>query len=267
MKFFYITNDVAVAQVAEKSGVDRIFVDLEYIGKEERQKNLDTVKSKHSLADIKKIKTSVDAELLVRVNPMHKESKYEIEKAIDNGADYIMLPMFKNSKEVKEFLEYVNGKCKTILLFEHIEAVNNADAILELIGIDEVYIGLNDLHLSMNLTFMFELLQMPIIADLCKKFAEKKLPYGIGGVATLGQGLVPAEYIFTELYNLGATSTILSRSFMPNEELLNVAMFKERVGQLRELEENLKLKDKNYFEENKKQLGDLVRKVVNSKEN
>ena len=33
LKLMYITNNVDVAKIAENSGVDRIFVDLEVIGK------------------------------------------------------------------------------------------------------------------------------------------------------------------------------------------------------------------------------------------
>ena len=34
---FYITNNLDVSLIAEKAGVNRIFVDLETLGKEERQ--------------------------------------------------------------------------------------------------------------------------------------------------------------------------------------------------------------------------------------
>lgn len=36
----YITNDINIARILEKSGVDRVFIDLEKLGKEERQKGL-----------------------------------------------------------------------------------------------------------------------------------------------------------------------------------------------------------------------------------
>ena len=56
LKLMYITNDENVAKIADKHGVDRIFVDLEQIGKQERQGGMDTVQSKHTLDDVKKIK-------------------------------------------------------------------------------------------------------------------------------------------------------------------------------------------------------------------
>ena len=70
LTLMYITNNPEVALIAEKYGVDRIWIDLETLGKEERQKGMNTVKSRHSVDDIRKIKPLLTkAELLVRVNP------------------------------------------------------------------------------------------------------------------------------------------------------------------------------------------------------
>lgn len=72
LKLMYITNRPEIAQIAESAGVDRIFVDLEYIGKIERQGGMDTVQSHHTLNDVKRIaEATTIAELLVRVNPIH----------------------------------------------------------------------------------------------------------------------------------------------------------------------------------------------------
>ena len=37
LNLMYITNEPQIAQIAEKAGVNRIFVDMEYIGKADRQ--------------------------------------------------------------------------------------------------------------------------------------------------------------------------------------------------------------------------------------
>ena len=82
----YITNKQNVAQIAEKNGVDWIFIDLEINGKEERQGHLDTVISRHSIEDVRKIRQVLNkAELLVRVNPIYEGSKDEIDKVIADG--------------------------------------------------------------------------------------------------------------------------------------------------------------------------------------
>lgn len=38
LKLMYITNVPEIASIADRAGVDRIFIDLERYGKEERQK-------------------------------------------------------------------------------------------------------------------------------------------------------------------------------------------------------------------------------------
>ncbi len=45
LSLMYITNNPQVALIAENTGVDRIWIDLETLGKEEGQKNMNTVKS------------------------------------------------------------------------------------------------------------------------------------------------------------------------------------------------------------------------------
>lgn len=48
LKLMYITNDPAVAKIAADAGVDRIFIDMEVLGKAERQGGMDTVQSHHT---------------------------------------------------------------------------------------------------------------------------------------------------------------------------------------------------------------------------
>ena len=69
---------------------------------------------------------------------------------------------------------------KQHLLLETKEAVECVDEVLEMGGFDEIHIGLNDLHLSYGMTFMFELLADGTVEMLCRKFREKGLPYGFG---------------------------------------------------------------------------------------
>ncbi len=220
LTLMYITNNPIVAEIAQAAGVDRLWVDMEYIGKEERQGGMDTVKSHHTIEDVKAMRAVVkSAELLVRINPIHDATEgycgteEEIEQALAAGADVLMLPMFKTKGEVARFLNGVGGRVKTILLFETAEAVANIDEILSVPGIQEVHIGLNDLHLAYQMKFMFELLCEGTVEKLCKTFEDKKVKYGFGGIARVGLGMLPAEYIIAEHYRLGSTAAILSRGF------------------------------------------------------
>lgn len=250
LKLMYITNRPEIAQIAESSGVDRIFVDMEYIGKSERQGGMDTVQSHHTLADVKRISESITlAELLVRVNPIHEatsqysSSKEEIDGAIENGAQVLMLPFFKTVDEVSQFIDMVGGRAKVMPLVETPEAVSVIDEILELKGIDEIFIGLNDLSLGYGKKFMFELLSDGTVEDLCYKFKKKGLPYGFGGIASMGKGMIPAEMVIAEHYRLGSTCAILSRSFCNVNQISHMGIisstFVNGVKAIREYEKSV----------------------------
>lgn len=210
----YITNQAQVATIAQDAGVDRIWIDLETKGKEARQAGMNTVKSKHTIADIKKLRPILTkSELMVRINPLDAESGEEIDQVIAAGAEYIMLPMYRHKWEVEKFLELVGGRVKTILLLETAEAAENLESYVDLPGIDEIHIGLNDLHLSYGKTFMFELLCDGTVDRLAKILREHGVRFGFGGMARIGYGTLPAENILTQHYALGSQMVILSRGF------------------------------------------------------
>lgn len=266
LNLFYITNNPDVALIAEKYGVNRIWVDLETLGKEERQKGMNTVKSEHKIEDIYQIKPLLtSSEMLVRVNPWNEDSVQEVNFVIEAGADIVMLPMWKSVEEVQNFLAVVDGRVKTTLLLETKEAVECIDEVLAL-DFDEIHIGLNDLHLSYGLTFMFELLSNGTVETLCEKFKAKGIPYGFGGIAKLGDGLLPAEKIIMEHYRLGSTRAILSRTFCDNAVIESLdeidRVFNINMKALRDYEfamENISEAD---YENNKSEVAKCVQEVV-----
>ena len=266
----YITNKPEIALIAQDAGVDRIWIDLETLGKAERQKNQDSVKSKHCINDIRVIAPLLNkSQMLVRVNPVNPCSEEEIEDVIEAGADLVMLPMWKTPEEVARFVSLVRGRVKTILLLETKEAVECIDEVLAQNGIDEIHIGLNDLHLSYGMSFMFELVANGMVEDLCTKIRKCGLPYGFGGIARLGQGLIPAEMVICEHYRLGSTRAILSRSFCnttdscyEQEEIRR--LFVSEMGNLRAFEMECQKMQPEAFEENRRNLLEKVDRIVNS---
>jgi 2-keto-3-deoxy-L-rhamnonate aldolase RhmA len=214
MEFILITNDTELARYAQDCGVDRVMVDLEYLGKRERQGHLDTVISNHSFQDVSKVRNILySSKLQVRVNPLHQGSEKEINEVLSRGADIVMLPMFKSCREVETFLSIINGRAITCLLLETSQAFVRIDEILQLEGIDEVYIGLNDLHLSMGLDFMFELLSGGVVEYLATKINNKNIKFGFGGIARFGKGVIDSRLVLSEHHRLGSQVVILSRDF------------------------------------------------------
>jgi hypothetical protein len=266
LKLMYITNRPEIAQIAEASGADWIFVDLELRGKAERQGHLDTVISRHHFQDVKKIRQSIHtAQLLVRVNPVYKDSADEIDRVIADGADIVMLPYFTSAEEVETFIRCADGRVKTCLLVETPGAVSSIDSILEVPGIDYIHIGLNDLHLGYGMKFMFELLADGTVERLGNKFMKKGIPFGFGGIASLGSGTLPAERIIAEHYRLGSEMAILSRSFCNYEmcdSLLQVEkIFSRGITEIRDYEMFLQKQDEEWFRQNQLKTVEIVEQI------
>lgn len=269
LTLMYITNNPEVAVIAQKAGVDRVWVDMEYIDKDLRQGGMDTVQSHHTIEDIKKLRPVVtDAELQVRINHMYDGSEEEIEQTIQAGADIIMLPYFKTRKEVEDFIRFVDGRAKTIILVETAEAYENIDDILEVEGIDEVHIGLNDLHLAYGKDFMFELLVDGTVPALCEKLRKKGIKFGFGGIARVGYGTLPAENIITEHYSLGSQMAILSRGFCDANKVENPKeieeIFIKGVKDIRAKEKEVSAYTQEQYADNHKIVEEKIGEIVTS---
>ncbi len=272
LKLFYITNQPGIARIVEAAGVDRIFVDLEYIGKTARQGGMDTVQSHHTVADVAKLRPAVTAaELLVRCNPIHDasaeygSSENEIDAVVKAGADVIMLPYYKTVAEVRRFLAAVGGRCRTMLLLETPEAADILDEVLEIPGIDEIFIGLNDLSLAYKMKFMFQLLADGTVERLALKIRQKGIPFGFGGIAAIGTGTLSAEAILKEHYRLGSSMVILSRSFCDTAKEKNPDAIRDKfnvgIRSMRSFEEEIAVHS-TYFEKNIKIVSEQINKVL-----
>lgn len=293
LNLMYITNRPEIAQIAEENGVDWIFVDMEFIGKDNRQGGLDTVQNHHTIEDVRNIKNAVKkAKVLVRVNPIHKamlhadgtiaymDSKTEIESAIEAGADILMLPFFHSVEEVKEFVylvqnannqmeRYGNNRAQACLLLETPEAAILLDEILNVPGIDMIHIGLNDLHLAMGMKFMFQLLTDGIVEQLTKKIKAKGIPFGFGGIASLHGGALPGSYVLKEHYRLGSSMVIVGRSFCNTNVVTDLEevrqIFKTGIAEIRTLEAEAQAA-LDYFDKSHSEVVEIVNNVVQNKQ-
>ena len=266
MKLMLLTGNPEFAKKAERCGVDRIFLDLEYINKAERQMGRNTFITENTVYDVMPLrKVLKKSELLVRVNPINPLSKQEIDMVCEQGADLVMLPMVYDSGDVKEFVKLVEGRAKTVPMIETPQALARIDEILEVEGVDEIYIGLNDLHIGMGLSFMFELLSGGIIEYAAEKIKAKGIPFGFGGMAKIGEGTLPAENVLAEHIRLGSQSVILSRTFR-NEvdaEGKRVLDLDLEISKIRKKEEEISKWNEAQFEENRQSVIKTVREIAN----
>ena len=267
MNLMILAADPQSAIEAQNAGVDRIFYDLEWIGKAERQHGCNTVKSNNNIDNIPAVRKVLNkSELLVRTNPIHAYSKEEVEKAIVYGADVLMLPMVMDHHDVEQYVEMVAGRAKVCIMIETAAAMARLDKILAVPGVDELFIGLNDLHISMGLTFMFELLSDGLVEYIAQKCNKVGMPFGFGGIARIGEGDLPSDNILGEHVRLGSTSVILSRTFKgvvgvdKNARKIDLS---EEVLKVRNRMDDINQWTVEQYVENRKKIADAVDFVVN----
>lgn len=266
IKLISITNNVELAKQVVSCGVGRIFVDLEVLGKRERQAHRDTLISDHSIVDVRNIRKALpDTELLVRCNPMYSGTRQEVEEIAESGADLIMLPMFRTSRELHEFSGMVDGRVGIVPLVETKDAAKNLSDIVKVPGVSEIYIGLNDLHIDMNMSFMFEPLANGMLDEMVEIIRESGLPFGFGGVARMDEGLLSGHNVLGEHLRLGSTRVILSRTFHRLTDAVDIdeagRMFKAEINRLRDAEKMLLDRSEDQIASDHLKAVSLIRKV------
>lgn len=266
LNLMILCDDAESAIAAQKAGIDRIFYDLEYIGKAERQHGRNTVKSNNSVDNLTTLRNVVTtSELLVRTNPIHAYSQEEIDKAIKYGADILMLPMTIDQHDAEQYVRMVNGRAKVCIMIETAAAMARLDKILAVRGVDEVFVGLNDLHISMGLTFMFELLSDGLVEYIADKCNKAGMPFGFGGIARIGEGDLPSDNILGEHIRLGSTSVILSRTFkgIPGVDVnAHRIDLKEEVNKVRNRLLEISSWSSEQHNKNRKSISKAVDKIV-----
>ncbi len=272
MIYMFITNEPDMAEYAWNSGVNRIFVDMEWMGKYERQGFLDTHMALSTSDDVAAIRNRLpEAEIMTRINPVHSESNMEIDASIEAGTDVIMLPMFNTADEVEKTIRLIDGRVRLCLLLETPQALTRIDDILEFsAGIDEIHLGLNDLHLGMGLDFMFELLSGGIVEYVARKVQNHDIRFGFGGVARVGRkDAVPAKLILGEHIRLHSEMVILSRAFRMGindvNELKDKVNLHNEIKRLDECVEGFRKSSQKQLEDNRRKLIIAVRNFVSSK--
>lgn len=267
MNFFFITDDPDIAQFACLQGVDWIMVDLEILGKAERQGHLDTVQSAHNLKDVIRIRPVVPhGSLVVRTNPLNASSPAEVEDIVRAGADMVMLPYYHDYDEAAEFVRIVDDRVPVILLAETRGAMHSLKDCCSIPNVTRVHIGLNDLSLELGRRFMFELLIDGTVSSMAANLRSAGMPFGIGGIARVGEGLLPAERILIEHARMGSDAAILSRTFHRQvasvREMRATIDFAYEVSRLREVYDNAHLLPETTVAENSAAIASAIRQIT-----
>ncbi|WP_296869682.1 aldolase/citrate lyase family protein [Tibeticola sp.] len=218
IELLQITADPAFARRCAALPGLRLFVDLERHGKAERQAGRNSFISTHTLADVAAVRAAAPcAPLMVRLNPLHAGTAAEIDAALAQGADRLMLPMFDGAEAVATFCALVAGRVPVTALLETRGALETVARWAGTPGLDEIYVGLNDLHLSLGLRFMFEPLALGLLDRVAAVARAHGRRLGFGGIARVEEGLLSGRDVLAEHLRLGSQAVILSRTFQRSD--------------------------------------------------
>jgi hypothetical protein len=126
-------------------------------------------------------------------------------------------------------------------------------------GLDEVYVGLNDLHLSLRHRFMFEPLALGCVDRVATAAKRAHLRFGFGGIARLQEGLLPGRDVLAEHLRLGSGSVILSRTFHRAEP---GDSFEAEVQRLRQAEAELSQRTPARVEQDARRIAAVIREIA-----
>lgn len=210
LEFMLFAHEPETLKLAWESGIERIVIDWETRNKQERQSGYHLEQNYLAEADLVAARKAFPGVLVCRINPVHGQSRSEIDRAIGCGADILMLPMFRTVQEVETFWELTAGRAKTMLLFETKESISVAAALGA--SVVEAYVGLNDLSLSMGQKFAFQPLEKDIVGGIRSHMPAAY--FGFGAITVLGGGApLETRLILTELARLQCNVVILRRAF------------------------------------------------------
>jgi len=230
LKLILITNDLEISNYAYDSGVDYIMIDLEVLGKVDRQKNFNMLQSYHSLNDIEKFRKKFpNQKLIVRSNSPKYIDPTEIKSILSFEPDMLMVPFFDKYSEIKGIIEEISTtNTKIFPLFETSSSLFKLHDFVDTGKIEHYYIGLNDLRLTIGYDFLFEAVSNDLI-DYAAQIISKNVAnlFGFGGISRMGVGELPANLILSEHVRLNSEYVILSRAFHNNS--LSYSQIKENI--------------------------------------
>ncbi len=207
MKMFLFTADVEQALLATRSGVDGVMLDWEKkpAGYDKTRGELDSVE------DLRRLSERLELCVAVRINGDQRDLSAEVQLALENGAQYIMLPMARNADDVSRFFDCIGGRAKTIVQIETTELLEELSD-LRALEWDYAFIGLLDLAHAMGTEWIWQLFEDGTVEAICKSLEGRKV--GVGGITIASGGEpVPFALLLGEMVRLNCALAFMRRCF------------------------------------------------------
>lgn len=216
MKLFLFTSSVDLACNAEAAGIDSVIVDWERLGKQERQADHDFEINQDTAADARRLARQLDIPVTVRINPLGPHTEAEVQKALDAGAEILMLPQARTPSEVATFLQLVGDRARTLVQIETQNLADRCEGLRDL-DWDFAHVGLNDLRISRNSSWLWEPVYDGTVERVCRTLEDRAVGFG-GGTIIGGGDPIPFIHLLREMARLECGMCILRRSFKSDLE-------------------------------------------------
>lgn len=204
-------HDPAKIPALKDSGIGSFLVDLEVMGKDLRQLGFDTDISPGTMEGLRDIASLPGIKTWCRINSLGTWSGKEIDSAIANGVNVLILPMARDLRTVDLFLEMIAGRCETCIMLETREALPLARG-LDRRAVDYAYFGLNDYRIDTGGDFLFRPIMDGTVEAVRKSL--DRVTFGFGGLTDMTRGSpIPSIRFLEELERLDCGITFLRRSF------------------------------------------------------
>ena len=221
LDLYLFSTDVASARAAEAAGVASVIVDWEHHGKAGRQRGYDTELNAGTAADVRALADALSIPVTVRVDSLRGQCGADVERALDAGAETLMLPMAESAADVERFLTLVRGRARTLVQLETASLVDRVATIRDLPW-DSAYVGLNDLMISRRADWLWTPLLDGTLDRVFDALAGR--PVGFGGVTVMGGGHpIPFSLLLREMERLSCRLSFLRRTFWREIEGRDVA--------------------------------------------
>src|SRR3978361_2320931 len=136
----FSTDPVLVAETTA-AGINGFIVDWERRGKSRRQAGEGTQIDEDTLEALLRARAAPRRTVLCRIDGYGPWTAHQVERAIEAGADELLLPMVRNPQQVDRTLDHVADRCSLGILIETREGVRQA-AQLARRPLSRVYVGL-----------------------------------------------------------------------------------------------------------------------------
>jgi hypothetical protein len=221
-EFALWTIDPNLARAAAAADVRWIGPDLEFDGKAERQAGTGSLISRHPLESVDVLRSVIGKRsLFARCNAPSRALAGEIEYLLERGVSCLMMPMIRRLSEAEAIAEQVAGRAKLVIMIEHKDILDHADCVAALPGVNTLYVGTNDLAISMGYRTRFGPVADGWIDQLSAIARSNQLEFAFLGFARLAAAntlAVPTDLVLAQYVRHRVRWGLFARSFAAKPE-------------------------------------------------